>query len=48
MVAIAESLLVSGSRHSGFGLVTLFGLVGMLASFVLLQQGVDLSPTAMF
>ncbi len=46
MIAIANSLVVS-NPHSGFGLVTLFGLVGMLASLVLVQQGVDISPGAM-
>jgi len=43
MIAIAKSLMLSSTPHLGLSLVTMFGLVGLVASFVLMQHGVDLS-----
>ena len=45
MIAIAQSLFVNNARVSGFGLVTLFNLIGLAASLALVQQGVDLSAS---
>ena len=47
MTVISQNLIVKFARMSGFGLVALFGSLGMLASLVLLQQGVDLYPSVM-
>ncbi|MGJ4948904.1 hypothetical protein [Bradyrhizobium sp. HKCCYLS20291] len=47
MITLATNLSVSSTRESGFVWVALFGLVGLVASLMLAQQGVDISP-AMF
>jgi hypothetical protein len=47
MIAIAQSVFVSNGRISGFGLVTLFSLIGLVASLALVQQGIDLNPSVM-
>ena len=47
MTVIAQSLVVNPARHSGFRLVVFFGLVGLLVSLVLTQQGVDLNAAVM-
>lgn len=43
MIVIVQSLFVNNGRISGFGLVTFFSLIGLVASLALVQQGVDLS-----
>ena len=43
MTMIAQTTKPAGS--SGFRLVALFGVVGLLAFLVLAQQGVDLSTS---
>ncbi|UFZ03411.1 hypothetical protein LQG66_29950 [Bradyrhizobium ontarionense] len=44
---MARYLLVKSTLNSGFGLVTLFGLTGVVASLVLIRQGIDISPAGM-
>jgi hypothetical protein len=44
---MARYLLVNSTLSSGFGLVTLFGLTGVIASLALIQQGIDISPAGM-
>jgi len=41
--SIVKSILLTSTRHPGFGLVAVFGVIGVVASLVLVQQGVDLS-----
>ena len=45
MTVIAQSLIIRPTHHSGFGLVLSFALVGLLASLVLAQLGVDLNAS---
>ncbi|WP_315784353.1 MULTISPECIES: hypothetical protein [unclassified Bradyrhizobium] len=45
---IARKLLGPHALNSGFGLVTMFALTGVVASLVLVQHGVNVSPPAMF
>jgi len=47
MLAVAQGVIRQSSRISGFGLVTLFSLVGLVLSLALAQQGVDLSSMSM-
>ena len=47
MTMMARYLLVNSTLSSGFGLVTLFGLTGVIASLALIQQGIDISPAGM-
>jgi hypothetical protein len=47
MIAIAQSVVRQSSRISGFGLVTIFSLAGIVLSLALGQHGVDLSSTSM-
>jgi hypothetical protein len=44
---MARFLLANHALNSGFGLVTLFGLTGVVASLVLIRQGIDISPAGM-
>ncbi|CCD84761.1 conserved exported protein of unknown function [Bradyrhizobium sp. ORS 285] len=45
---IARKLLGPHALNSGFGLVTMFALTGVVASLVLVQRGIDVSPPGMF
>jgi hypothetical protein len=47
MIAIAQSVFANNGRISGFGLVTVFSLIGLVASLALVQQGIDLSSSMM-
>jgi hypothetical protein len=47
MIAIAQGVIRQSSRISGFGLVTLFCLLGLVLSLALAQHGVDLSGMSM-
>ena len=47
MIAVAQSVIRQSSRISGFAIVTVFGLVGLVLSLVLAQHGVDLSAMSM-
>jgi hypothetical protein len=44
---ILKNLWVSSRHYAGFGLLTAFGLFGVIASLILVQHGVDLSPASM-
>ncbi len=46
MTIITQSSTVKTVRIWGFGLVVLVCWVGVLASIVLIQQGIDLYPAA--
>ncbi|MGJ4955026.1 hypothetical protein ACQR1H_05245 [Bradyrhizobium sp. HKCCYLRH2015] len=48
MMKIARKLVGPHALNSGFGLVTMFSLTGVVASLVLVQHGVNVSPPAMF
>ncbi|MGJ4930565.1 hypothetical protein ACQR1I_26830 [Bradyrhizobium sp. HKCCYLS2038] len=48
VMIIARKLVGPHALNSGFGLVTMFTLTGVVASLVLAQHGVNLSPPAMF
>ncbi|WP_175345282.1 hypothetical protein [Bradyrhizobium sp. ORS 375] len=45
---IARKLVGPHALNSGFGLVTMFALTGVVASLVLVQHGVNIFPTAIF
>ena len=43
MTAVRHGLIRQSSQISGFGLVTLFSLIGLVVSALLMRLGVDLS-----
>ncbi|MGJ5181988.1 hypothetical protein ACQR16_35085 [Bradyrhizobium oligotrophicum] len=48
LMRIARKFFGPHALNSGFGLVTMFALTGVVASLVLVQHGVNISPPAMF
>jgi hypothetical protein len=47
MIVVAQSIVRQSSRISGFAIVTVFSLVGIVLSAALAQHGVDLSTMSM-
>ncbi|CCE01861.1 hypothetical protein [Bradyrhizobium sp. STM 3809] len=48
LLKIVRKIVEPHALNSGFGLVTMFALTGVIASLALVQQGVNIFPTAMF
>ena len=47
LVKVAKYLVAPHALNSGFGLVAMFALTGVVASLVLVQQDVNISPAEM-
>jgi hypothetical protein len=47
VIVLVKNLWISSGHYAGFGLLTAVGLFGVIASIILVQHGVDLSPASM-